>query len=241
MEFIQRVSADSIIRFFKLHPIEITLISLATFITILSFVLQAKQNTQSAEVLSARISTNKSPEESSLQPTTNFQPPTSIFVEVSGAIIEPDVYEVSPGTRLGEVIERAGGLSATADALYVARNYNRAKFVGDQEKIYIPYTWDIIDGIFVEQKRILEYLQPLYSTNASNPVTVADGAKAPSSALTISINEAAKEELETLPGVGPVTAQKMIDSRPYLSTDELLTKKVINNATLEKIKAHIEL
>jgi len=239
MEFIQRVSTDSIIRFFKLHPVEIILIFLASIITIWSTILHLQNQDSKPAVLSAKAPIVTPQKEIPI----NTSPPeiNTIFVEVSGAIIEPDVYEVSPGTRLGEVIERAGGLSATADALYVARNYNLAKFVGDQEKIYIPYTWDIIDGIFVEQKRILEYLQPLYSTNASNPVTVADGAKAPSSALTISINDASKEELETLPGVGPVTAQKMIDSRPYLSTDELLTKKVINNATLEKIKAHIEL
>jgi len=241
MEFIQKISPDTVYRFFKLHPIEITLIFMASIITVISLVLQVKSNTHSAEVLSARISTNKSPEESSLQPTTSFQPPTSIFVEVSGAILEPDVYEVSPGARLKDVIERAGGLSARADVLYVARNYNLAKFVGDQEKIYIPYTWDIINGTFIEQKRILEYLQPLYSTNSSTALSTVKEPAPQSSLLTISINESSKEELETLSGVGPVTAQKIIDNRPYLTLDELMSKKVINNTAFEKIKNNIDL
>lgn len=231
MEFIQRVSADSVYRFFKLHPIEITLIFLASIITIWSTVLQL-QNKEAPLITPQKQS-----------PITPASDPikSMIFVEVSGAIIEPDVYEVSPGARLKDVIERAGGLSAAADSLYVARNYNLAKFVGDQEKIYIPYTWDIINGTFVEQKRILEYLQPLYSTNSSTALSTVKEPAPQSSLLTISINESSKEELETLSGVGPVTAQKIIDNRPYLTLDELISKKVINSATFEKIKNNINL
>lgn len=238
MEFIQRVSADSIYRFFKLHPIEITLISLAFIITVVSAILHFQVNQTPSEVLSAQ-----SPP---ISPYANQSPPSpqersaTIFVEVSGAVIDPDVYEVEPGTRLKDVIEAAGGLSKNADDLYVARNYNLAKFVGDQEKIYIPYTWDIIDGTFVEQKRILEYLQPLYQTPLSGDGT-GQALENQSQNLRISINDASKEELETLSGVGPVTAQKIIESRPYIAIDELLSKKVVNASTLEKIKAHMEL
>ena len=232
MEFIQRVSIDSVYRFFKLHPIEITLIFLASIITIWSTVLRLQNKDAKPAVLSAKAPLVTA----SSDPIKN-----TIFVEVSGAIIEPDVYEVSPGARLKDVIEMAGGLSARADSLYVARNYNLAKFVGDQEKIYIPYTWDIINGTFVEQKRILEYLQPLYSTDSSTALSVVKEPSAQSVTLTISINDASKEELETLPGIGPVTAQKIIDNRPYSLLDELLSRKVINQSTFEKIKDHIQL
>src|SRR3989344_2550378 len=166
MEFIQRVSIDSVYRFFKLHPIEITLIFLASIITIWSTVLRLQNKDAKPAVLSAKAPLVTA----SSDPIKN-----TIFVEVSGAIIEPDVYEVSPGARLKDVIEMAGGLSARADSLYVARNYNLAKFVGDQEKIYIPYTWDIINGTFVEQKRILEYLQPLYLNNDKTPLLSKEG------------------------------------------------------------------
>jgi len=240
MEFIQKVSPDSVYRFFKLHPIEITLIFLASMITLWSTVLQLQNTDTKPKVLSAKAPLVTPQMQSPLTPTSHAIK-NSIFVEVSGAIIEPDVYEVSPGARLKDVIERAGGLSTMADTLYVARNYNLAKFVGDQEKIYIPYTWDIINGTFVEQKRILEYLQPLYSTNSSTALSTVKDPPPQSSLLTISINESSKEELETLSGVGPVTAQKIIDNRPYLSLDELISKKVINSAALEKIKNNIDL
>lgn len=55
----------------------------------------------------------------------------------------------------------------------------------------------------------------------------------------ISINQGSLEQLDSLPGVGPVTAQKIIAARPYKSTEELLTKKIVGSATYEKIKDQI--
>jgi len=52
----------------------------------------------------------------------------------------------------------------------------------------------------------------------------------------ININTATAPQLDTLPGVGEVTAGKIIDGRPYSSIEELKTKKVVGNATYEKIK-----
>lgn len=52
----------------------------------------------------------------------------------------------------------------------------------------------------------------------------------------ININSASQPELESLPAIGPVTAQKIINSRPYGSADELLTKKVVSKSAYEKIK-----
>src|SRR3989339_1644005 len=150
------LTIDIVYRFIKLHPIETTLISLASIITIISFILQFKSTSIQPTVLSAQTSQNDTVSINNSQPTTENQSPTTLSVEVSGAVVEQDVYEVSPGTRLKDMIDLAGGLSDEADKRYVARNYNLAKYVGDQEKIYIPYIWDIVNGTFVEQKRILE-------------------------------------------------------------------------------------
>lgn len=232
------LTTDAIYRFIKLHPGEITLISLASLITILSFVLQFKSTATKQTVLSAQTSskdisqTNTSPDSKSKQGQT-------IFIEVSGAVEKPDVYEVPPGTRLKDMIEMAGGLSDEADKRYVARNYNFAKFVGEQEKIYIPFTWDITNGTFVEQKRILEYLQPLYMSSSKSSESIGQAFETQSNPLTISINTASSEELDTLSGVGPVTAQKIIDNRPYTAIDDLLSKKVMNQSAFDKIKNNI--
>src|SRR3989344_1557742 len=55
----------------------------------------------------------------------------------------------------------------------------------------------------------------------------------------ININAASESELDKLPQVGPVTAAKIIASRPYSSLEELLTKKVVNTSVYEKIKGLI--
>jgi len=192
--------------------------------------------------LSAQTSQNDTVSINNSQPTTENQSPTTLSVEVSGAVVEQDVYEVSPGTRLKDMIDLAGGLSDEADKRYVARNYNLAKYVGDQEKIYIPYIWDIVNGTFVEQKRILEYLQPLYlQSSQNNQSSLASTKPQTETVLTLSINTASLEELDTLPGIGPVTGQKIIENRPYISVDELLSKKVVNQSTYDKIKNNIDL
>ena len=76
----------------------------------------------------------------------------------------------------------------------------------------------------------LEYLE---EDSSQSPVEQSD--------LSVSINQATQDELEALPGVGPVSAQKIIDNRPYASIDELISKKVISSSTFEKIKELITL
>jgi len=55
----------------------------------------------------------------------------------------------------------------------------------------------------------------------------------------IDINSATKNELQTLPGVGDATAQKIIDHRPYKAKNELLNKKIVPKTTYDKIKEQI--
>jgi competence protein ComEA len=56
---------------------------------------------------------------------------------------------------------------------------------------------------------------------------------------TVNINTASESELDTLPGVGNVTAGKIISNRPYNALDELLSKKVVNTGVFEQIKDKI--
>lgn len=207
---------ENILAVIRNNPIETGLISLALLISIISFI--------------PRDATTIQPLPEAIDKQDAIDEPM-LFVEVSGAVVNPDVYSVAPGTHMKEVIDMAGGLSDVADTLYVGRNYNLARLVGDQEKIYIPYVWDIQNGTFYEQNRVLEYLQPVYQNLSENQ----------SQSLQISLNEASPQELDTLPGVGPVTAQKILDSRPYTTVDELVSKKVVNASTFETMKDLIKL
>lgn len=220
-------------RYGKKYLVESILIALALMITIASFVLYLKE-VRATDTYENQPSGIPLPESSIPHPDSSLQLPSVLAVDVSGAVVFPDVYEVSPGARLADVIEKAGGLTDAVDASFVARNYNMSKLVGDQEKIYIPYTWDITNGTFIEEKRVLEYLSPLYGLSAQNEYGLS--ALSPNN---ISLNTASLEELDTLPGVGQVTAQKIVDNRPYTTTDELLSKKVVNQSTFDKIQEFI--
>src|SRR5262245_26903743 len=72
-------------------------------------------------------------------------------------------------------------------------------------------------------------------TAASKDATKSEKA----STATIDINSASKQELMTLPGVGDVTAQKIIDNRPYRGKNDLVRKNIVNQATYDKISGLI--
>jgi DNA uptake protein ComE-like DNA-binding protein len=55
----------------------------------------------------------------------------------------------------------------------------------------------------------------------------------------LDINTASKDELEKLPGIGPVTSQKIIDGRPYRAKNELVSKKIVSKSEYDKIKDQI--
>lgn len=57
----------------------------------------------------------------------------------------------------------------------------------------------------------------------------------------ISVNSGTEAELDTLPGIGPVTAKKIIDNRPYQTLEELVAKKALGTALFEKIKDQLSL
>lgn len=218
----------------KRYTVEIILIMTAGIITILSF-QQSLTEEQPAYGITEESNTITQVQEQQASPP-------SVFVDVSGAVNKPGVYEATAGARIADLVELAGGISHEADRLFVARNFNMARMVGDQDKVYIPFSWDIALGTFTEEKRILEYLNPLYpGETASSYVAKQTQESQSSESVQISINDATKDELDALPGIGPVTAQKIVDNRPYATTAELTVKKVLNQSTYDKIAEYITL
>lgn len=195
------------------YPIELILLTVAIIITTLVLFLYPVQKA-SAVIEKPEISV-----------VDNQQ--KKITIDIAGAVEKPDVYKLAHDSSLHDVIEVAGGLSRNADREFIARNFNMAESLRDKQKIYIPSKDEVENGIFNENLG-KENLQ----TNPPASIEPVVG---------ISINTSTLDELDTLPGIGPTTAQKIVDNRPYTSVDELLSKKVTSSSTFNKIKDMVKL
>ena len=209
----------------KPYIIEIILLVLALLITIYSVIsyLSPSQLATEADTISVEETI-----------PTETESKKNITVDLSGAVLKPDIYEITEGARLADIVKLAGGFDTEADTGYIARNFNMAQYVNDQEKIYIPFKKDIQDGRFVESPKLLEYTNTTQTDTSAQPHTSSEATE-----LTISINSATKDELDMLPGVGPTTAQKIIDNRPYAALEELLNKKVVKQSVFDDIQDQI--
>jgi competence protein ComEA len=196
--------------------LEIILLTAALIITIIALVVYAKNNQQNTN---QEITTNNQSEQTLSE---------KVFVDISGAVKKPNIYQIDFGARLKDVVDKAGGLSDEADSVFFNRNFNLARIVSDQEKIYIPSVAEIDNGIFIQNQRTLDYTLP--ATSITNSASINNA---------INLNSATIEELDQLPGIGQITANKIIVNRPYSTIDELLTKKVVNKSVFEKIKSLI--
>jgi competence protein ComEA len=156
--------------------------------------------------------------------------PEKIFIEVAGSVKNPNLYKMDFGARIKDAISIAGGLSSDADPVFFNRNYNLARIISDQEKIYVPSISEINAGIFSQNQMILDYNSPVFVNNNKHDLGL------PEDMSIININIATIEELDQLPGVGQATAAKILSGRPYTAVDELLTKKVVSKGVFEKIK-----
>src|SRR3989344_4108754 len=216
----------SVLKSFKKYRVESILIVLSILITFLSlalFILSSNRVEQDITIKENGMNINEETQKTQIN---------KIVIDVSGAVINPGVYELNAGSRINDALNIAGGLSNEADSRYFYRNYNLSAFIYDQEKIYIPYFWEIRSGIFTENTRILNYLSAIPSIENAETTKPDDK---------ININSATIDELDELPGIGVVTAQKIIENRPYSSIDELQSKKVVNKSVFENIKDEIVL
>ncbi|PIP63496.1 hypothetical protein CO165_01705 [Candidatus Roizmanbacteria bacterium CG_4_9_14_3_um_filter_33_18] len=209
----------------KKYLSEIILLSAAIIITIISLIIYASNN-QTNEKQDHTL-------EASLSPKIINK---NIFVDVSGAVKKPNLYQVNYGARIKEVVDKAGGLSDDADVIFFNRNFNLARIVTDQEKIYVPSIAEINNGIFIQNQRMLDYVSPV-----TGDVNIAPTTDTTTNNQLINLNSGTIDELDQLPSIGQVTANKIIANRPYSTLEELLTKKVVNKNVFEKIKGLIKI
>jgi len=159
------------------------------------------------------VSRNPSGDAITLRPVPTDKP---MVVYITGAVPRPGVYALPDGARVQDAISAAGGFLAEADK----ETINLARVLEDGEMLEIPYTTGF---------------SPVIPTPLQNTIITAG-----SDTDLIDINTATSFELDTLPGIGPTTAQKIIDYRdengPFLSIEDIINVSGIGPGTYERIK-----
>ncbi len=139
----------------------------------------------------------------------------NIVIDISGAIVKPGVYTVPAESRINDVVVLAGGVREDANKEWVQKELNLAAVLHDGQKLYIPFTGE--DG-----------LQQEYPATSSQ---------------LINLNTATQAELESLPRIGPATAQRIIDYRQtngkFSVIEDLLQVPGIGEGTFDQIKTAI--
>lgn len=163
----------------------------------------------------------------------------TIRVQVSGAVLEPGIYDLPADSRAEAAIAAAGGLTEAADTERV----NMVRKLRDGMLLQVPALK--AGGGKKAAKRVAGAsgnAANAYGKNAADKHG-ASKVSAQGSAGRVRINSASASELQSLPGVGPALAQRIIAERSrgrFASAEDLLRVSGIGKAKLEKIRAYVE-
>jgi competence protein ComEA len=159
--------------------------------------------------------------------------PPGFVVEVAGAVVHPGIFRLAAGARVADAIAAAGGYSPRVDAARADRTLNLARPVADGDEVRIPSRDDPPEA------------GGSSGSAGAGGTGPAAGGPGPGSAGgvpsgPIDLNTATAAQLDSLPGIGPVTAAKIIAAREtqrFRSADDLRTRKIVGPATFEKLRA----
>jgi competence protein ComEA len=137
-----------------------------------------------------------------------------LVVQVAGAVVRPGVFSLPQGSRVADAIRAAGGYSPDVDPRQAETKLNLAAKLQDAELVAVPRLGD--------------------GSDTAPPAGATSGL--------LDLNTATAEQLDTLPGIGPATAAKIMSSRserPFASVDDLVTRKLVTAATLAKFRDRV--
>ena len=147
------------------------------------------------------------------------QPGAILVVEIVGAVERPGVFRLPAGSRVGDLVAAAGGYGPRVDADGAGRTLNLAAALKDGDQIRVPSRDDV----------------------AASVAPAGGGGQAGhgSGAGPIDLNHATESELDTLPGIGPVTAAKIVASRDeqrFAAVEDLRARKLVGEKTYASLK-----
>ncbi len=147
--------------------------------------------------------------------------PTTIVVDVEGAVVEPGIRELPTGSRIADALSAAGGYASDADLDVAAATINLAERLADGAQIVVPRIGAAGQGGGAAA-----------SAAAADPNTNEPAGP-------VNLNTASAEELEALPGVGPVTVDRIIAGReelPFASLEDAVERGVLNRGQLRDLE-----
>jgi competence protein ComEA len=157
----------------------------------------------------------------------------NITVYVSGEVVKPGVYVLLATSRIIDALQAAGGPTSAADLVVV----NLAAPLVDATQVFIPRIGSTPRATLPRPHAGIN----LPTTGTSGGVSVGSGVT--SATGIVDINSASLADLDALPGVGPSTAQAIIDYRiangPFASVDDLLNVRGIGPSKLAAMRARV--
>ena len=208
--------------------------ALAVLVTVFTLIRDRPAPVMSAKLPPVEKASTASPRSSASpnggQPASPDRP---VVVSVVGLVRAPGLVTLAPGARIADALQAAGGAASGADII----GLNMARPVGDGEQIVVGVA--PVPG----QPTTLGSSVASGSTPASKPSTPAPGSGSvkPRPGQVLDLNTATVEELDTLPGVGPVTAAAIVAWRQtngkFTSVDQLADVDGIGPARLDKLRA----
>lgn len=162
----------------------------------------------------------------------------TVRVQVSGAVLEPGIYNVPANCRVEEAIAAAGGLTENADSERV----NLVRKVRDGMQIRVPVQKAARTNR--TQRKNAQAKSGLGESASGKSSSAKAGSGRNSSMMqSVRINSASAGELQQLPGIGPALAQRIVETRNsgrFTSVEDLLRVPGIGKAKLAKLRAYVE-
>lgn len=198
---------------------------IAAIMVLLAFAAGVKYESFKAEQSEQSLKMLQSNDNEEMSNATSSSEKGIITIYVIGEVKNPGVFRLQKNDRVYQAVEMAGGSLDTADMKQV----DMARKLSDEETVYIPAIGEISEAPMAGTASI-ESHSPNYSAGAKN------------SGL-ININSASLEELDTLDGIGPALAQRIIDYRTgngsFTSIEDINNVSGIGDKKFEAIKNSI--
>lgn len=170
---------------------------------------------------------------------TNKTDKNKIVIYIIGEVKQEGVYELDENSRISDAIEKAGGTKENADLSQI----NLAYKIEDGMRIYIPKKGELVQ----DKEKIEDKTQEIVtgkSTDITNTTSVntnlSTNKKSKTDIEKINLNKATQTELETLPGIGPSTAEKIIAYRKengnFKNIEDIMNVNGIGESKYSKIR-----